>query len=115
MRIRSLPKKWLIHDIIYEEKLDGRDSYGNDRFKNPIIIKNVRFDDSTVFSRDSTETKILANAVIFVDSTNSDNVPGRFVEGSKITFNNKVYVLKNVIDCYYPNQNKVHHYELEVI
>jgi len=115
MKIRPLPKKWLIHTITYEERLKGKDSYGNPRYSDPVIIKHVRFDDSTVFSRDTTDTKILANAVIFVDATHSTNIPEKFVEESKITFNEKVYVLKKVIDCYYPQKNEVRHYELEVI
>jgi len=115
MRIPPLPKKWLIHTIEYREKLEGKDSYGNPLFAEPITIKHVRFDDSTVFSRDATDTKILANAVIFVDSTHSTNLPERFVEESKITFNGKEYTLKKVVTLYYPNKNKVRHWELEVI
>jgi len=115
MRVRPLPKRWLIHDIIYQERIPGKDSYGNPLFAEPTTIKHVRFDDSTVFSRDQTQTKIQAEAVIFVDSTHSTNVPEKFVEQSKITFNDEVYTLKKVVDCYYPNKNKIHHYELEVI
>lgn len=111
----KLPKQWLIHDVIYEEKLSKKDSHGNPFFAKPIIIKHVRFDDSTVFSRDNTDTKVLANAVIFVDSTNSTNVPESFKEESKITFNSKEYTLKKVVDCYYPTRNEIRHYELELI
>lgn len=115
MRIPPLPKRWLIHDIIYQERLPGKDSYGNPLFAEPIIIKHVRFDDSTVFSRDATDTKIVANAVIFVDATHSTNLPERFVEESKITFNGKEYTIKKVIDCYYPYKDEIRHWELEVI
>ncbi len=115
MRIRPLPKKWLIHTVIYEEKLPGKDSHGNPLFDKPIDIEHVRFDDSTVFSRDNTDTKVLANAIIFVDSTNSINAPKKFVEESKITFNGDDYVLKKIVDCYHPTKNEIRHYELEVI
>lgn len=115
MNVRALPKRWLIHTIIYEEKLKDKDSYGNPRFADPVTIKHVRFDDGTEFSRDTTDTKILANAIIFVDSTHSTNLPKKFVEESKVTFNGKAYVLKKVVDCYYPTKNKIRHYELEVI
>jgi len=115
MRIGPLPKEWLIHTIVYEEKLPGKDSHGNALFDNPIAIEHVRFDDSTVFSRDNTQTKVLANAVIFVDTTNSINAPNKFVEESKITFNGHDYVLKKIVDCYYPNKNEIRHFELEVI
>lgn len=115
MRIPPLPKKWLIHTIEYREKLQGKDSYGNPLFAEPITIENVRFDDLTVFSRDARDTKILANAVIFVDSTHSTNLPEKFVEESKITFNGKEYTLKKVVTLYYPNKNEIRHWELEVI
>lgn len=115
MRVKPLPKSWLIHDIIYEEKLSDKDSYGNPLYADPVTIKHVRFDDSTVFSRDTTDTKIVANAIVFVDSTNSTNLPKHFVEESKITFNSKGYTLKKVVDCYYPTKNEIRHWELEVI
>ena len=94
MMARPLPKSWLIHDIVYEEHTGRKDSYGDPLFGDPITIKRVRFDDSIVFSRDSTDTKVLANAIVFVDSTNSTNLPESFVEQSKITFNEHEYVLK---------------------
>jgi len=110
-----LPKPWLIHDIVYEEITDRKDSHGNPIYRDPIIIKHVRFDNETVFSRDATDTKIVANAVIFVDSTHSTNVPEKFVEQSKITFREDVFTLKKVIEAYHPTKNKVRHYELEVV
>src|SRR5690625_4473956 len=108
MRVRPLPKRWLIHDIVYEEKLPGKDSYGNDRYATPGIIKYVRFDNETVFSRDTTDTKLVDNAVIYVDATHSTNLPEKFVEQSKITFNNKVYTLKKVIEAFHPIKNEIH-------
>lgn len=115
MRVKPLPKNWLIHDVIYEEKLKDKDSYGNPLFAEPIKIEFVRFDDSTVFSRDTTDAKIVANAIVFVDSTNSTNLPESFVEESKITFNSRNYTIKKVVDCYYPTKNEIRHWELEVI
>lgn len=114
MRVKPLPKKWLIHEIEYEGYTGQKDDWGNDKFEEPITIKHVRFDDSTVFSRDSTQTKVLANAVIFVDSKYSTPIPD-FKERSKITFNEKNYVIQKVIPCYYPDKNAIHHFELEVI
>ena len=114
MSVPQLPKSLLVHSIIYEQYA-GRNKYGDHDYEPPVTIENVRFDDVTVFSRDATDTKILANAVIFVDAKNSKNVPDRFVEQSKITFKNKTYTLKKVVDCYHPFKNEIHHYELEVI
>ena len=113
MRIGPLPKRWLIHSIEYEEYL-GKDDWDNDKYANPIIINHVRFDNKTVFSRDSTQNKILAEAIVFVDARHSKPLP-EFKERSKITFNGRTYTLKKIVDCYYPHKNEVRHYELEVI
>lgn len=109
----TLPKQWLIHTISYEE-YQGVDDWNNEEFAEPIDIEHVRFDDSTVFSRDNEQNKILADAIIFVDAKHSAPKID-FKEKSKIIFNGKDYVIKKVIPCYHPTKNKIHHYELEVI
>lgn len=109
----TLPKQWLIHSITYEE-YKGVNDWDSEEYTNPIDIKHVRFDDSSVFSRDSDQNKILADAIIFVDAKHSKPIKN-FKERSKITFNDKDYVLKKVVPCYYPTKNKIRHYELEVI
>ncbi|MEK3890246.1 putative minor capsid protein [Bacillus sp. FSL K6-3431] len=118
MRIGPLPKKWLIHSIVYKGFTGKKDDFGKPVYDPPITIEYVRYDESSVFSRDNTQTKILADGVIFVDTTHSKPIPV-FKEESKITFNDGVkdreLTLKKIVPCYYPNQNKVHHYELEVI
>lgn len=114
MRVKPLPKKWLIHEIVYEGYTGEKDDWGNEKFEEPIAIKHVRFDDSTVFSRDQMQTKVLANAIIFVDAKNSSPIP-EFKEQSKVRFNNREYVIQKVVPCYYPTKNEVRHYELEVI
>lgn len=114
MRVRPLPKSWLIHDIIYEGYAGRSDDWGNDKFEEPITIKHVRFDDATVFSRDNTQTKVLANAVVFIDSKYSTPIPD-LKEQSKVTFNGKEFVIQKVVPCYYPDKNAIHHFELEVI
>lgn len=114
MNVRPLPKSWLIHEITYEGYTGEKDDWQNDVYEKPIIINHVRFDDSTVFSRDNTQTKVLANAVIFVDAKNSNPVP-EFKEQSKIKFDDREYVIQKVVPCYFPNKNKIRHWELEVI
>lgn len=113
MRVRPIPKSWLIHEIVYEEFL-GKDDWGKIQYEEPITIEYVRVDESTVFSRDSRETKIQANAVIFVDAVNSKPAV-EFKEQSRLKFNGKDYTIKKVIPCYQPKINEIHHWELEVI
>lgn len=114
MRILPLPKSWLIHSIIYKGHTGRKDDFQRPVFAEPVEIEHVRFDESTVFSRDATQTKIVAEAVIFVDAVNSSPVPN-FKGESVITFGEKDFTLKKIVPCYYPTRNEVHHWELEVI
>lgn len=114
MYIKPLPKSWLIHLISYEGIQEEKDDYGNTKYHDPIEIKHVRFDPTTVFSRDNTQSKIVAEGVIFVDMVNSAPIP-IFVEESKIVFEDRELTLKKIVPCYHPTKNTIHHYELEVI
>lgn len=113
MRAMQLPKRWLIHDIGYQE-FTGRDDWNEDQYAETVVIKNVRVELDTVFSRDSTQNKIVANGIIFVDSMHSKPTIN-FKEESLITFNQDTYKVKKVIPYYYPNKDEVRHIELEVI
>lgn len=110
-----LPKSWLIHSIIYEQFTGGKDSWGNPAYGAKNIISHVRVDLNTVFSRDSAQKKVVAEAIIFIDATNSESVPDAFIEESKVTFEGKEYTLKKVIPCYQVETNEIRHWELEVI
>lgn len=109
----QLPKSWLIHSVIYEEH-EGVDDFSNPILADPVPIHFVRFDESTVFSRDNTQNKIVAEGVLFIDAVNSKYIP-KFVEESQITFKDKTYVVKKIITLYQPKSNNVHHYEIEVV
>lgn len=113
MRIRPLPKSWLIHTIVYHPPSE-EDDWGNVTNPSPITIEYVRYDQSTVFSRDSTQTKIVAEGVIFVDMVNSSPIPD-FVEDTRVMFGDQRLTLKKIIPCYHPNTNDIHHLELEVV
>lgn len=114
MRVKPLPKSWLIHSIEYKALTGQKDEWSKPVYAEPMEINFVRVDESTIFSRDTTQTKIVANAVIFVDAVNSNPIPV-FIEDSKIMFNGREMTLKKIIPCYYPQQNEVRHYELEVV
>lgn len=114
MRVKPLPKSWLIHTVEYKAFTAQKDDWGKPVYDVPVTINSVRVDESAVFSRDTTQTKIVANAIIFVDAVNSNPIPV-FKEESKMTFNNREMTLKKIVPCYYPQLNEVHHYELEVV
>lgn len=113
MRAKPFPKSWLIHAIEYH-RFEGRDDWNKDSFADPVTIDFVRVDLTTLFSRDSTQNKILAEGIIYVDVVNSKPLP-EFSEESLISFQGKEYKLQKIIPCYHPNSAELHHYELEVI
>lgn len=114
MYIKPLPKSWLIHSITYARIQEEKDDFGNPQYDDPMEIMFVRFDPTTVFSRDNTQNKIVAEGVIFVDMVNSSPIP-KFVEESSIIFEGRELTLKKIVPCYHPKKNTIHHYELEVI
>ena len=113
MRAPPIPKIMLPHTIIYRA-YNGSDDFGNPAYDNPVTIERVRFDETTVFSRDGTQTKIVANGVIFIDAVNSTPFLN-FEEQSLVIFNGRELVVQKVIPCYQPFSADIHHYELEVI
>ena len=113
MRIPPIPKWKLPHTIDYMEAAET-DDFGNSTFAESVTIEYVRVDETTVFSRDGTQNKIVANAVIFVDAVHSKPFTA-FVEQSQIIFKEREMVIQKVIPCYQPSSDEIHHYELEVI
>ncbi|UJS28483.1 minor capsid protein [Macrococcoides canis] len=109
----QLPLSFLIHEMEYHE-FYGSDSWDTDLYREPVTVKNIRFDETTVYSKDLTERKIVANGVVFVDGFHSTPIPD-FKEESKVYINGKKYIIVKVIPCYQPQSNTIHHYELEVV
>ena len=113
MRAPPIPKIMLPHTIVYRA-YNGTDDFGSATYGNPVTIDRVRFDETTVFSRDGTQNKIVANGVIFIDAVNSAPFLN-FEEQSLVIFNSRELVVQKVIPCYQPFSADIHHYELEVI
>lgn len=113
MRAPPIPKWTLIHTVDYAE-YGTIDDFGNSTLAEPVTITNVRVDETTVFSRDGTQNKIVANAVIFVDAVHSKPFTA-FTEQSQIIFKGREMVIQKVVPCYQPSSDEIHHYELEVL
>ena len=112
--IPQLPKQCLIHTITYAAKTTETDDYGTPIKSEPITINRVRYDPSFEHTRNTVDNKIAHRGVIFVDSVHSEPVLD-FVEDSSIFFEGRELILKKVIPCYHPTNNKLRHIELEVL
>lgn len=108
-----MDKRLLIHSISYHEYI-GQDRYKQPEFDDPIEIEHVRVDETTVFSRDNNQSKIVANAVVFVYHRLSSPFID-FKEQSKVIYNGREFILKRVVPVYQPYKNELFSYELEVL
>lgn len=113
MRSIAIPKKLLIHSVDYYRH-NGKNDWGGVDYADAVNVKHVRVDLTTIYSKDLTQNRIVAEGIVFVDSVNSNPVPS-FTEQSKLVFDGKDYVITKVIPCYNPTSNSIHHYELEMI
>lgn len=109
----AIPKKLLIHSVDYY-RYNCKNDWGGVGYDDAVRINDVRVDLTTVYSKDLTQNRIVAEGVVFVDLINSSPVPN-FTEQSKLVFNGRDYVITKVIPCYNPTSNAIHHYELEMI
>lgn len=105
--------KMLVDEFVYEEYVEEGD-WGEDSYKEPVTIKNVRIDRNAVYSRDKTQTQIVADSIIFCYASATSPFID-FKEQSKVTFDGKEYVIRKVVLNKEPFQNAIFSYELEVL
>lgn len=109
----NVDPSWLIDSFEYFEFIKN-DTMQKPIYKSSEIIENVRIDRNVVFSRDSKETKVLADGVIFCFA--SDTTPFvEFKEQSKVKYDGRDRIIKKVIPNYEPDSKVLWSYELEVL
>lgn len=109
-----IPEEMLITSFVYLEH-QGENSPTQDvEYGEPIGITRARIDDSAVFSRDSTQSKVVADAVIFCYADYTTPFPA-FKEQSVIIYRNKELVIKKVVEVLDVEVERVWSYELEVL
>lgn len=106
---KPIRKKLLFHEIVYKEKQPD-DGWGN-LFKEPTTIKQIRVEPKTKLVRSSTGESVESTTTVFWDCVFSS--PANFVNGSKITFDETEYELRQ-IDKFY-DADRLHHLELRLI
>lgn len=110
MNILPIPKKLLIHNVIYLEKgeSNGWDNVLND----PVEINYVRVTPKNRFERKQNAEGIYATHVMLVDRINSSAFPN-FKAGSTIKWFSKDYEISEVTPAY--DDKEIHHYEVGMI
>lgn len=105
--------KMLVDEFVYEE-FESNDDWGETVYKEPVTVTNVRIDRNTVYSRDKTQTQIVADSIIFCYASATSPFID-FKEQSRVTFDGNEYVIKKVVLNKEPFQNAIFSYELEVL
>ncbi len=83
MAVRPIPKKLLVHDLIYHEFIN--DEEWKESFQPPVTINNVLFQPVTGMNRtmQGEEVEVQASTVLFIDRKNSSQYI-RMIEKSKV-------------------------------
>lgn len=109
----KIDSKMLVDSFTYEEFV-GDGGWGDTEYAKLIEVEHVRIDRNAVFSRDKTQTQIVADSIIFCYASSTTPFI-EFKEQSRVTFDNKHYIIKKVVTVKEPYRDKVWAYELEVI
>ncbi|MFB4164802.1 putative minor capsid protein [Alteribacillus sp. JSM 102045] len=110
--IRPIPKRLLIHSIMYIEKMDG-DGWNDSSSPAPIDIERVRVDAATSITRDSDKRSVTADHVLFIDRVHSSQF-FRMKEGSTVEFNGREWKVESVKE-FYDFREQPHHYEVGLV
>lgn len=104
-----------IHSIEFK-KCIGTNNYGKPLYAAPIVINHVRFDDNRVWSKSGNAAEITANAVVFIyPFVTATDVDFSEVEKSIITFKGNEYIVNKIVRNFFPYEDKIFSYELEVL
>jgi len=115
--IKPIPKKLLPNTILYKKYLG--DSGTGDAFDTQKTITNVAFQEKKTRTAKQDGFIIIGKGTVFVDAKNSlvDDAAvtnDLFVEKSRIIFNSKTYIIKEIENLDYESGRGIHHWELMV-
>ena len=99
----------LVNSATYEEYI--ADTGEGSSYKTPVTLNHIKIDEQLQFSYTSNGKEIVGNAMLFYDLTNSSGFTNKPVNESKITFNGKIYTIKDT-GIERPNNSTPHHYEV---
>lgn len=109
----KMDQRVLVDSFSYAEYVDT-DRYNQPVYKSPVEVSNCRIDRNSVYSKQSNNTTVVADAVIFCYADGT--VPFTdFKEQSKVVFDGKEHVIVKAVRVTNPYTSEAFAYELEVI
>ncbi|GAA5417924.1 hypothetical protein Pryu01_03002 [Paraliobacillus ryukyuensis] len=111
--IKPIPKKVLVHEVIYISSQPEEGDGWNDGRSEPKTISNVRVEPTTSMNRSSDSQGVQANHVLFIDRVNSSLFPS-VKAGDKFIFNDVEREASSVkgISTF---SDEFHHLEIELV
>ena len=109
----QMDERVLVDSFEYSEFIDV-DRFNQPSFKESLKVEHVRIDRNTVFSKDTNDNKVIAEAVIFCYAGLSDPFI-EFKERSKVTFDGIERTIQKVVYITEPYTELPFSYELEVM
>lgn len=113
MLFKPIPKKVLIHEVIYTPPTKSVSGWGGSDSTEPITIKNVRFEPSESVKKTKTNEEVLIKGNLFIDSKYSKP----FLElkaNSKIEFKEQILIVESC-EPIYAEKETPHHYEVSLM
>lgn len=107
--IKPIPKKMLPNSVSYEEYKE--DTGEGSSYKTAVALNYVKIDEQKQLSYTTNGKEVVGNGMLFYDLVNSTGLTTKPVNESKITFDGKIYTIKNT-DILRANDNTPHHYEI---
>lgn len=113
MSYKPIPKKALIHTIIYTEKSDNTGGWGGSSENEPETIKHVRVEPKNSVKKTAENEEKLVKGLLFLDAKYSKPFKELVVD-SEIKFGGQSLT---VLSCEpaYTDSFEPHHYEVELI
>lgn len=114
--IPRIDRRLCNQSVILKIPVGELDKYGKQKTEK-VEVENVLVQPQTIYSGDSNNRKITANAIVFLFVKISNPLPrlDRDSVGNKLIFEGKEYTITNIVDNREPYSNDVYSYELEVL
>lgn len=112
MRIKPIPKRMLVHTIIYEE-YEEEGPFGGGDFADPITIEGVRVEPSSSIRQNSNGEEIVLKGTVFLDAQNTP-LYRKLKEKSKVTFGDDDYRVHQCQALFALDGVTPHHFEVEL-
>lgn len=113
MSFKPIPRRILIHEVIYTPFIETNSGWGGDSESKSEVIKRVRFEPSKLVRKTNVNEEKLVKGTLFIDAKYSKP----FIElevNSVVEYKGKSLIVESC-DPIYEKKDTPHHYEVILI